>query len=182
MDEGLATIPPVASAAPDVVRYTLTRWERFRTLVWVQTRSRVVRLFAACVVLVLVGLAFRNGGDDSLAVNVIATLFQLGLVFVVGAGAMVLTAFMTAFLTTDRSVVGPLALTFADEGFTAESSIGKTHFKWTALQSILVANGFVYLRISDTKFLGIPQRAFVDAKTARLFATSLRRRLEGAKR
>ena len=177
MGEGPASASPIASATPDVVRYTFTRWERFRTLVWMQTRSRVVRLFAAFLVLLNVGLAFRSGGDESLAVKVLATVFQLGLVFVGGAGAMVLTAFMTAFLTTDRSVVGQIALTFSDDGFTAESPIGTTHFKWTALQSVLVANGFVYLRISDTKFLGIPQRAFADAKTTRLFASSLRSRL-----
>ena len=175
------TVPPAVSAAPDAVRYTFTRWERFRSLVWMQTRSRVVRLFTVGILLLNVGLGFRNGGDESLLVKVIAAIFQLTLVFGVGMGAMVLTAFLTAFVTTDRSVIGPIELTFAEDGFTAESPIGKTHFKWTALQSILVANGFVYLRISDTKFLGIPERAFADRSAARLFADSLRSRLEKAK-
>lgn len=181
MGEAVATIPPITSAAPTVVQYTFTRWERFRTLVWMLPRSRIVRVFGACIVPVVVWLAFRNGEGESLAVLSISATLQLVLVFAVGAGWMLVTALVTAFLTTDRSVTGSITLTFSDEGFTAETAVAKTYFKWAGLQSILVANGFIYLRISDTKFLGIPERALPDAPTAALFAASLRSRMDAAK-
>lgn len=176
------TIPPTASAVPSVVSYTFTRWERFRTLVWMLPRSRIVRIFAACVVPVIVWLAFRNGEGDSLAVKSVAATFELALVFVVGAGSMVLSAFVMAFLTTDRTVTGSITLTFSDDGFSAEGAVGKTYFKWAALQSILVSSGFIYLRISDTKFLGVPKRAFPDAPAAERFAAWLGSRAAVEKR
>ncbi len=36
--------------------------------------------------------------------------------------------------------------------------------------------------ISDTTFIGVPQRAFADAPTAELFAASVRSRFESAQR
>lgn len=182
MGEEEATIPPIVSAAPNVVSYTFTRWERFRTLVWMLPRSRIVRIFAVCIVPVMVWLAFKNGEGDSLAVKLIAATFEIALILSVGAGSMVLSAFVMAFLTTDRTVTGSITLTFSDEGFTAESAVGKTYFKWAALQSILVSNGFIFLRISDTKFLGVPKRAFPDAPTAERFAASLRSRVDVERR
>jgi hypothetical protein len=180
--EEVTTIPPIVSGLPSVVSYTFTRWERFRTLVWMLPRSHLIRIFAVGIVPVVVWLVFNNAEGESVGVLLTTAAFELVILVIVLAGSLVLASFVSAFLATDRIVVGSITLTFSDDGFTAENAIAKSQFKWTAARDILTSDSFVFLRFSDTRFLGIPKRAFSDAQTADRFADSLRSRLEAAKR
>jgi hypothetical protein len=140
-----------------------------------------MRIFTGGLVLFNLWL-LRDREPVPLAVKLIAVVFKLGFVFAVMVGAILLMAFLTAFLTSDHSIVGAMSVALTDDGFTAESPVGKTSFKWTGLHSILVADGFIYVRISDTKFLSIPERAFTAPAISAAFAATLRERMAAAKR
>ena len=86
-----------------------------------------------------------------------------------------------AFLTTDRGVTCSTSVTITSDGFKIETAVSESFEKWAGIFDILDVGNYVYVRLSQSRFLGIPRGSFATDAECDAFVALLRRRFDAAR-
>jgi hypothetical protein len=164
-EAGAKSVPPVDVSAqvPSSIHYTFSHADRFRALLAMTFRNRVlIGLFA----LILFRQVWRAWGETEGApgsVRAVAVLLALLFMMVLFTVVPTLTSLALVYLSTDRSVVGPITLYLQDDGLLEENPVTRTVTRWAGL------------------YQAIPHRAFSTQAERAAFVVALRERIAAAR-
>jgi hypothetical protein len=126
------------------------------------------------VVLTVTGLRCWTLFRDGLAQS-IPLLAWHGTITLLGAWAGY--TFMVCVISLLRRSVGiglEVDLTAHADGLTSESSLGKTDLKWTAIRFVRTSPWHVFLCLSSSQAIIVPNRCFSDAAARKAFIEACR--------
>jgi len=92
-------------------------------------------------------------------------------------GAWIGYTFMVCVISLLRRSVGiglEVDLTTHADGLTSESSLGKTDLKWTAIRFVRTSPWHVFLCLSSSQAIIVPNRCFSDAAARKAFIEACR--------
>jgi hypothetical protein len=157
----------------------LTQDEVYRASVRVMLRKMRIFIFLGVIfLLVMGGVYFANPTTPQQLLISILPFFYL--MFGFGIAVFVVPYFSTrkSFQKDDQE---PTILTFADDGISIQSSDGKSHADWEAIQQVTETQRDFLVRVSKTVFWTIPKRTIPDGPTLialrKLFQSNVHGRL-----
>ena len=162
---------------PIALKYRLGRLD---TLAW--TLGYLVRSpLSWMVVLIITGLRCWTLFRDGLAQSV-PLLAWHGTITLLGAWAGY--TLMVCVISLLRRPVGiglDVDLIAQAEGLTSESSLGKTDLKWTAFRFLRTGPWHVFLCLSSSQAIIVPNRCFSDAAARKAFVEACRGSIAAAR-
>jgi hypothetical protein len=155
---------------PVTLKYRLGRLDVLAWTLGYLVRSPLIWV----VVLILTSLRCWTLFRDGLAQSV-PLLAWHGTITLLGAWAGY--ALMTCVISLLRRPVGiglDVDLAAHADGLSSESSLGKTELKWTAFRFLRTGPRHVFLCLSSSQAIIVPNRAFADATARKAFVEACR--------
>ena len=141
----------------------LTQDEVYRAGVRVMLRKLRIFIFLGVIFLLLVGGAFlAHPSTWQELLKSILPFFYLMFAFCVAVFVVPYFSTRASFKKDDQQ---PTVLTFADDGITIQSSDGKSHADWEAIQQVTETQRDFLVGVSKTVFWTIPKRTIPDEST-----------------
>lgn len=126
------------------------------------------------VVLIATGLRCWTLFRDGLAQSV-PLLAWHGTITLLGAWAgYTLVTCVISLLRRQAGIGLEVDLTAHADGLTSESSLGKTELKWTAIRFLRTGPWHVFLCLSSSQAIIVPNRCFTDAAARKAFVEACR--------
>jgi hypothetical protein len=146
--------------APVSLTIQLTQDEVYRASVRVMLRKLRIFIFLGVIFLLIVGGAFvAHPSTWQELLKSILPFFYLMFAFCVAVFVVPYFSTRASFKKDDQE---PTILTFADDGITIQSSDGKSHADWEAIQHVTETQRDFLVGISKTVFWTIPKRTIPD--------------------
>jgi hypothetical protein len=101
--------------------------------------------------------------------------------FLLAFGELVRWSIRSALRRRERHALGWRRLAINAQGLVIISELSRTEMKWAALRKIALAEGYVFLYISDDQAVILPRRPFAGDEEFQQFLTAARRYWKAAR-